>query len=303
MISHMKISFKGLLFLILAQIMVGISIVCSKQIVASMSILLLLFIRFTLASLILLPLHWFSSNNNKSIHKPKVHLVRKDWLFIFLQALFAGVFFNLLMMAGLRTTDAHVAGIITSALPAMIALMSFIFLNEKITYKKSLCIVFATLGLLTLSFDKFSESTTHHAWLGDLLILIALLPEAGYYILCKIHPIRCPIFLTPSLFNGINAMILLPVIIFLKTNHTLIIHTTELNGLILAILGLTSALFYVFWFLGCEQVDGVMTSLSTAIMPVSTVMLAWILLGEQLSLMAFTGMFLIVLSVIFYARD
>lgn len=177
----MKTSFKGLLFLLLAQIMVGISIVCSKQIVSSMSILLLLFIRFTLASLILLPLHWVTSKNNKSLNKPKVPLIKKDWLFIFLQALFAGVFFNLLMMAGLRTTDAHVAGIITSALPAMIALMSFIFLNERITYKKSLCILFATFGLLTLAFDKFSVMDTHHAWLGDLLILTALLPEAGYY--------------------------------------------------------------------------------------------------------------------------
>ncbi|MFZ4076766.1 MAG: DMT family transporter [Legionellaceae bacterium] len=299
----MKTSFKGLLFLVLAQIMVGISIVCSKQIVTSMSILLLLFIRFTLASLILLPVHWISSKNNKNKHKPKVHLVKKDWLFIFLQALFAGVFFNLLMMIGLRTTDAHVAGIITSALPAMIAIMAFIFLNEKITYKKSLCIVFATLGLLTLAFDKFSVINTHHAWLGDLLILIALLPEAGYYILCKIHPIRCPIFLTPSLFNGINAMILLPLVFFLYTSPRIIIDATELNGLILAILGLTSALFYVFWFLGCEQVDGVMTSLSTAVMPVSTVILAWALLGEDLSLMTLSGMLLIVLSVIFYARD
>jgi drug/metabolite transporter (DMT)-like permease len=70
----------------------------------------------------------------------------------------------------------------------------------------------------------------------------------------------------------------------------------------LFILGLSSGLFYVFWLFGCQRVDGVMASLSTAVMPVSTVLLAWALLGEQLTIIQFSGMTLVILSIVFYAK-
>ena len=63
-----------------------------------------------------------------------------------------------------------------------------------------------------------------------------------------------------------------------------------------------SGLFYVFWFFGCQRVDGVMASLSTAVMPVATVILAWALLGEQLTTGQGIGMGLVILSIVIYAR-
>ena len=49
---------------------------------------------------------------------------------------------------------------------------------------------------------------------------------------------------------------------------------TSTGWFIVFILGLSSGLFYVFWYQGCQKVDGVMASLSTAVMPVATVILA-----------------------------
>ena len=51
---------QGLLFLLLAQTMVGINIVCSKILLSAIPILLMLTIRFILATTILLPLHWLT---------------------------------------------------------------------------------------------------------------------------------------------------------------------------------------------------------------------------------------------------
>jgi drug/metabolite transporter (DMT)-like permease len=72
--------------------------------------------------------------------------------------------------------------------------------------------------------------------------------------------------------------------------------------LILFIIGLSSGLFYVFWFIGAKQVDGIMASLSTAIMPIATVILAWIILHEQLTGLELMGMGLVLFSIILYAR-
>jgi drug/metabolite transporter (DMT)-like permease len=74
------------------------------------------------------------------------------------------------------------------------------------------------------------------------------------------------------------------------------------NWLILFVIGLSSGLFYIFWLVGSQQVDGVMASLSTAIMPIATVILSWIILNEQLTALEFVGMGLVMFSIILYAK-
>ncbi|KTD11330.1 DMT family transporter [Legionella jamestowniensis] len=289
----------GLLFLILAQVMVGVNIVSSKIILSSTPLFFLLAMRFALATLILFPLHWLSPAKKLSLRYYFSLLTRRDWVFIVAQALSAGVLFNCLMLLGLHYTDANVAGIITSTLPAIIAIMSWIILKEKISGKQSFCIVFATLGLVVIAYDKLQGNQAIHSFLGDFIVLFSLLPEATYYVLCKIHPNRLPVFITSAVMNGINALLILPVGIYYYVG----IPTPTLNTwLILFILGLSSGLFYVFWYFGYQLVDSIMASLSTAIMPVATVLLAWAILNEQLTALQCTGMGLVLLSIVIYAK-
>lgn len=291
--------FQGMLFLIFAQIMVGINIVFSKYILESIPVLMVLAIRFSLAAIILLPLHWLTPAKTSSLSHYFSKLGKKDWIFIIAQALSAGVFFNILMLLGLRYTDANVAGIITSALPAIIALMSWLILKENISGKKAVCVGFATLGLVVIACDKLSHVKSGHSFFGDILVLLSLFPEALYYILSKMRPTPLPVFLMSALLNAINAVILLVYLSFSTGNG---FHIHGFDYLILVILGLSAGLFYVFWFLGCQKVDGIMASLSTAIMPLATVLLAWVLLGERLSLGQALGMGIVLLSIVAYAK-
>lgn len=289
----------GMIFLILAQTMVGVNIVASKLLLSSIPILIILEIRFALATLILFPLHWLTPDKNILVKEHFSKLTRKDWYFLIAQALTAGVLFNCLMLLGLHYTDANVAGIITSALPAIIAIMSGIILKEKISAKKSMCIIFATSGLLVIALDKLHHIGAGHSFLGDAIVLLSLIPEAIYYVLFKLHTNRLPIFLTSSLLNGINALLLLPVIFFIPWQPA---NIPVMDWFILYTLGLTSGLFYVFWFFGCKHVDGIMASLSTAVMPVATVIIAWLLLGEHLTILQSAGMGLVLISIVAYAR-
>lgn len=290
---------QGMLFLILAQIMVGVNIVFSKYVLSSIPILFILTLRFTLASIILLPLHWLTPAIKLPVSSYFSQLDRRDWFFIFAQALSAGVLFNFLMLWGLHYTDANVAGIITSALPAIIAIMSWIILGEKISGKKAICVGFATLGLVVIACDKLSGIKVSHSFLGDALVLASLLPEATYYILSKMHINSLPVFLISSLLNGINAVILL---FFLSVSAWDGLNIHALDWLILIVLGLSSGLFYVFWYFGCQKVDGVMASLSTAVMPLATVIIAWMLLGERLTIGQTVGMGMVILSIAAYAK-
>lgn len=290
---------QGLVFLILAQTMVGLNIVISKRLLSSIPVFILLEIRFLLATLILLPLHWTNPVSRKTPLKTYFsELRRRDWFFIFAQALSAGVLFNVLMLTGLNYTDANVAGIITSALPALIAILSWFILHEKISTQKALCIVFVTMGLLIIAYNKLNGLNASHSFLGDGIVLLALLPEASYYVLCKRYTNRLPLFLTSALLNGINAFLLLPVLFLVPWE---LANMNMLTWITLLIISLSSGLFYVFWLIGAQHVDGVMASLSTAIMPIATVILAWIILGEELTSLELSGMGLVLFSIILYA--
>lgn len=291
---------QGVIFLALAQTMVAVNIIISKLLLASVPIPLLLEIRFLLATIALLSLHWMSVARKYSLiaHFSKLNL--RDWSCILGQALCAGVLFNLLMVTGLSYTDANVAGIITSALPAIIAALSWLLLKEKISSEKALCILFATAGLLIIAYDKIHGVSNFHSFLGDVLVLLSLLPEAAYYVLCKFYENRLPLFLTSALLNGINALLLLPLLLFV--NWQLTQAMTLSTWFILFVIGLSSGLFYVFWMIGARYVDSIFASLSTAIMPVATVILAWMILGEQLTLIELVGMGLVLFSIVLYAK-
>lgn len=291
-------SYQGLLFVCLAQIMVAINIVTSKSLITSIPILLLLAIRFTLASLMLLPLHWLSPANQYSVGYYFSQLTKKDRFFIGAQALTAGVLFNVLMLLGLHYTNANNAGVITSVLPIVIAFMSWLLLGERISLKKIFCIAVVSVGLFIIAYSQLNGHETH-SFLGDAIILLSLLPEALYYILSKFYTVRLPVFLLSALLNGLNGIIL----IFMIPLYSTIGSFWQVDAVALLLtLGLSSGLFYVFWFFGCKHVDGMIASLSTALMPMATVVFAWLFLGEEFTLVQLLGMGIVVTAIISYMK-
>ncbi len=290
----------GLLFLFLSQAMVAVNIVYSKLILVSLPMISLLTLRFGIATIVLLPLHWITQDKSIPLKAHFAKLGKKDWVFIFANALTAGVLFNLFMMLGLCYTDANIAGIIASALPAIIAALSLVFLGESLTKKKSLCIGLATIGLVVIALGKLKGVSVNHSIIGDLIVLIALIPEASYYVMAKLYQPKLPVFILSSLINGIAFVFFALAMYFSDTPSLTAISLS--HWFILFVLGLSAGLFYVFWIHGSKQVDGLIASLATAIMPVIAAILAWIVLREALSASEFLGMVLVLLSIVVSAK-
>lgn len=284
--------------LALAQIMVGINIVTSKALVTSTPLLVILAVRFIVAAILLFSLHRLVDPHKHCIRHYLGDLGKRDWFFIIAQALTAGVFFNILMLWGLRYTSANTAGIITSSLPALIVLISWPVLKEKFTAKKLVCVSLATIGLLVISLDKISSNDQQSLY-GNLIIMLAMLPEAAYYVLTKMYFHKVPVFLASALINLVNAVILLPIALYVVNWHGL--HFSGNNILLLTLISTSSAFFFVFWYLGSANADIMLASLSTAAMPVATVTLAWIFLHESISFQQFIGMGLVISSIVAYA--
>lgn len=284
--------------LLLAQVMVGINITGSKYLLLHLPELFLLFIRFALGSLLLLALHCLLPKQS-SQHTSLKQLTRQDWWFIIGQALCAGVLFNLLLLLGLHLTSASMAGVITSALPAMVALLSVVFLNERLTRRTGLSIFLSVLGLVVINLNNL-QGANLSGFLGDGLILLSLIPEAIYYVLARLHHPRLPIFKLSALINAINVPICL-VLVFAFHAYPQETFTTTLVTVLLMV-GASSGFFYVFWGIGAKHVPGSTASVFTALMPITTLLMASIFLHESISATQSVGMTLVILAIVISAR-
>lgn len=289
----------GLFFLFMAQTMSGINIVGAKYLVSTVSISTILTLRFTIAALLLFIFYFTRATPKKMLIEIKsVDLT--GWGYILAQALCAGILFNFLMLWGLKATSANIAGITTSALPAMVAVMAWLFLRDTMNAKIIICIIFASLGLILINLhsDQIAQQNTS-LW-GGILVFLSLLPEAAYYILSKKHRSSLSVLLLSAIINAINAVIML---FFL--GHNLFHQITYFNfaqSFALLVISLGSGLFYVFWVLGSKHVTSHTASLSIALMPIMTLIIAWLALAERITLLQFTGMCLVILSIVICVR-
>ena len=286
---------KSMLMLFLAQTCVGLNIVLSKGLIDHINPIIILAIRFSFASIFMFVLLLSS----KEDHIFKLTLTRTDWLVLLTKGLGAGILFNFIMLSGLYFTNANSAGLITSLLPAMVICLNVMFFKQKLNRKMLIAIAISVAGLVLINFGAINANSKN-ALIGNLLVLLALVPEALYYALSKYYPIKIHPILKALLFNALNLPFLYMIVVFIPVSSWSII--TWHDWVIMAIIGLTTGLFFVFWQKGIQYIDAAYAALSTAFMPLATVILAWIILGETLSITKLIGMLLVMLSIVSYAR-
>src|SRR5690606_25164041 len=88
------------------------------------------------------------------------------------------------MMYGVRLTTAVSAGVITSTIPAAIALLSFIVLGERLGRRRALAILLAVLGIAAVNLGA-TETAGAGRLMGHLLVLGAVFAEASFTVLAK----------------------------------------------------------------------------------------------------------------------
>lgn len=239
--------FVSLLFLILAQIMVSSNIVGSKYLISYFTPGLILAVRYIPAAAILFICYLLFEHKKTPKDFIKIEDITKtQWIFMLAQGLCAGILFNFLLYIGMQYTSASMGGIITSALPAIIVLLSFIIFKEKITRKNILCILLTVTGLIVINLKNLGGTSFYH-WLGDLLILLSLLPEASYYLLIKIQRIQLPIFLYTTILTACNIPFILLWLALQKHSYLHLQHLSMNIVITSIIVSLTSGLFFLFW--------------------------------------------------------
>lgn len=272
----------------------GSSVVVGKIITGNFPVFLSQGISLVLALSVLIPL---SVKLEGKSFRPS----GKDLAILFLQALSGMFLFRVFMLYGLKYASAVHSGILTSTTPAVVAVISFVFLKESATWSKAAGITASFAGVLAINSAGmlYPSGTSKNQILGSILILLAVVCEALLTVLRKItvgsiSPIKGTTFV--CLFSFV---LFLPFSI--KDAAIFDFRQVSLNQwLMLAYFGIiVTAAAYILWFKGVSGVPASTAAVYTACMPVSAVLLSYLILNESFSwihalgiLLAVSGMLL-----------
>lgn len=278
----------------LAMAIVGSSVVFGKLIISSFPVFLASEFRFIVASIILIPL---LLRQEKQF--PSIRLI--DLIILFLQALTGVFLFNVLMLYGLKYTTAIEAGIITSTLPAVIGLVSFLFLKEKLTIKKGLGIILAVIGVLLI--NMIGSQLDNTSLLGNLFIFGAVLGETLFIILGKLVSNRLTPLTISTMMSIFGLIMFLPFSIYEAKvfDFSSVGIGDWLNILYFGII--VTVVAFLLMYQGLSNVPASSAGILTSVLPVSSVILSSLILKEELLITHLVGILFVLIAIFFLSKD
>jgi drug/metabolite transporter (DMT)-like permease len=290
--------FEGYLFLALAMVMVGSTVIASKLIAGTaagsgLPAFTATALRFALALPLFLVLMRLTGT---AWPRPSW---RDGWLLL-LQGGVGSVGYTTLLISGLRFTAASDAGVIIGTLPVVSAAIAIVILHERPHRFLLLAILLAAIGVLAITLHPDAES--RHSWLGNALIFAAVICEGLFILINKRLNAAIPALAQSAimsavglLISGLAALVELPGLA--QSDVSLMLAWPAFAAVAYYALVPTFGGF-LLWYAGAARVSGAEAALFTALAPVSAVLLAFLLLGEPVGLTKLIGIFCVLAAML-----
>lgn len=271
------------LYLALSMALVGSYVALSKPLVATFSVLLLAWLRFGIGGACMV--HW--------LRRPadELPMTRSTRGLLFLESFLGNFLFSICMLFGVSMTSAVAAGVIMAAIPAVVALMSWIFLQERIGLRVWAAVACSALGIGLLALSK-DELPTHISigsnanltnktvlW-GNLLVFAAVLCEAAYAVIGKkLTGALSPKRIT-ALINAWGFVLMTPLGLYAAW-HFDFGAVTAPSWLLLLFYAMAASVWTVWlWMTGLRTVPAARAGVLTVMLPISAALVGVWVLGE-----------------------
>lgn len=256
--------------------------------------LTLAFLRFVIVLPFLVAFAYYRDKRtfNKSI--------LRDWKTFSMLGLTGVTLYHAFQNLGLQLTTASNSSLIISANPAFIALLGYLYLEERITWKRVIGIALAFLGVV-LVIRLFEWSLNPGGIVGDLLSLGAGLSWSLYSVLSRkvlssYDADKVTLF---SLIFG--TLFLLPSAFALEEP---VLPVSAWIWFLLLILSLfCSGLAYLFWSKALEEVSATEAGVFLFFLPVVSVSVAHFVLFEALDVLFAVGAIFVMIGVVITERS
>jgi len=286
----------GYIELAAAQTCIGMNVVTGKILANDMPIFELLAVRFFIGFLLMAAISHLSGHSVRGAFQRFYAFSRQDKLLLLLQAACGGFLFNVFILYGMKSTSATSAGIISAITPIMILLLAAFILREKLTAQKLLAVLVTVAGLVVVHLG--ATSHTEDSVFGNLLVLVAVIPEALFTIVSKHVGNKLNQIEAVTLVNFFNFIYLVP-LCFFSFDAQALIHLSGSHAQLILLYGLSGGvLFFLLWYRGLTKVNANTAAIFTGVMPVSTAIMATTFLHEPFRHTDLIGMILVIVAIV-----
>ncbi|MFC6280441.1 MULTISPECIES: DMT family transporter [Polaromonas] len=272
--------------LALSMTLVGSYVALSKPLVAALPVFLLAWLRFGIGGAAML--HWLKK---PAFEAPMSSQTKR---LLFLESFLGNFLFSICMLFGVSLTSAVAAGVIMASIPAAVAVMSWLFLRERISLRVWLAVACAVLGVALVSLSKQepvapiisgpgADLASKNAWLGNLLLVGAVLCEAAYAVIGKkLTGALSPKRIT-ALINLWGFVLVTPLGLWMAWGFDFRAVAGS-SWLLLLFYSLAASVWTVWlWMTGLKTVPANQAGVFTVLLPVSAAAAGVIVLGEKLN--------------------
>ena len=222
--------------------------------------------------------------------------------FIFILALIA-VFHLMIQVTGLKYTTASNTGWIIGTAPIFMAILAAIFFREKISLLKISGIIIAMFGLLLLIGKGNITNVDLIKNKGDLLVLASAFTWGVYSMVNKKISLSYSPLMTILYLFIMMAVIIIPFNLNAASVNS-VVHLS-LNGWIsILFLGLfCSGIAYVIWAYSLRDLESAKVGAFLYFEPLVTVLAAWVLLSESITVLMILSGIIITLGVVLVNKE
>lgn len=284
----MNNKYKALIALLITVLIWSVHAIISRTVVQEIPPMTLSFLRMLTASVLFLPM----------VLSLKPWQKNKFWSLILISGLSAANVF--LFIWGVQYTSASTSQLIYAAIPVFVVLVNIFILKEKISTGRIIGVVLGFAGLIYIVYlSAIEKGTTITGYLiGNIAVFAAMGSWMWYIILSK----KMTKYFSPVEIGGISAITACIINLFLALIE---ISTTRkignwtpqlfLGGLYMGAFG--TFLAYILYQYAIKNVSTLTVSMSSYIQPITTALLASMLIGEKLTANFILGSMLVLSGV------
>lgn len=266
--------------------LVGCYVALSKPLAAVLPVMLLAWMRFGIGGVAML--HWLKKPANEAPLTPETKRL------LFLESFLGNFLFTICMVYGVSLTDAVSAGVTLAAIPAAVAVMGWAFLRERVAPRTWAAVVCAVGGIALFSLSKTehipqagqaleAKNNQNLVWLGQLLLVGAVLCEAAYTVIGKKLTASLGPKRITSLINLWGFVLTTPFGLYLALDFDFAAVGWG-TWMLLLFYALAACMWTVWlWMTGLKTVPAAQGGVFSVMLPVSAALVGVLLLGESLN--------------------
>ncbi len=282
------------LLTLLAMLFWGISFVWSKVVFKTYTPVTTIFFRLTI-SVIFLFLFMLVTKSMEKIKK-------KDYKYFLFSAIFNPFLYFLGENFGLQQVSASLASVIIATIPVLTPFIVLFFYNEKITRINIAGLVISFIGIMLIVLSDTNQLQGNFK--GILILFLAVFSAIFYTIFVKKLSRTYQAVTIIAYQNLLGVVMFLPFVLLFDLNS--IVHKRPdfetISSLLMLGIFASSAAF-IFFAGAIKNLGIIKTNLYTNSIPVFTFLFAFIILGEDITILKTTGLLMVIFGIILSEKD